>query len=74
MSIGDHSRYLPIHFMYGKLGANFCSVLLNAHVLRVCDMTSKVWKKGSATEVKPDAFSDAFDSFDEIKFLHEFQH
>ena len=26
-----HTRYLPIH-MYEKLGALFCSVLLNAHI------------------------------------------
>ena len=50
--------------MYKNLGANVCSVLLNAHVLRGCDMTSKVRTKESAIEVKPDAFSDAFDSFD----------
>ena len=38
---GDLTRYLPIHIMYEKLGANFCSVSLNAHILIGCDMTNK---------------------------------
>ena len=43
--IGDLTRYLPIHIMYEKLGANFCSVLLNAHILIGCNMTSKAVTK-----------------------------
>ena len=42
---GDLTRYLPIHIMYEKLGANFCSVLLNAHILIGCDITSKAVAK-----------------------------
>ena len=39
---GNYTRYLPIHIMYEKLDVSFCSVLLNAHILTGCDMTSKV--------------------------------
>ena len=68
---GDHTRYLPIHIMYGKLGASFCSVLLNAHILTGCDMTSKVGTKESTIKVKPDKFLHAFGSTDEINFLRQ---
>ena len=53
---GDHTRYLPIHIMYEKLGANFCSVPLNTHILTGCYMTSKAGTKESAIKVKPDTF------------------
>ena len=58
---GDHARYLPIHIMYENLGANFCSVPLNAHNLTGCDMTSKVGTKESAR----------FGSTEEINFLRQ---
>ena len=41
----DHSRYLRIHVMQEKLGANICSVSLNAHILTGCDLTNKVVTK-----------------------------
>ena len=66
---GDHTRYLPIHIMYEKLGANFCSVLLNKDILTDCDITSKVGLKESAIKVKQDAFLHAFGSSGDIKFL-----
>ena len=66
---GDHTRYLPIHIMYEKLGAIFWSVLLNAHILTGCDMKSKVGTKESAIKVKPDKFLHAFSSADEMNFL-----
>ena len=66
--IPDISQY---HIMYQKLGANFFSVLLNAHVLTGCDMTSKVGTKESTIKVKPDTLLHAFDSTDEINFLRQ---
>ena len=57
--------------MYEKLGASFCSVLLNAHILTGCDMASKVGTKESAIKVKPDKFSHALGSTDEINFLRQ---
>ena len=68
---GDHTRYLPIQIMYEKLGASFCSVLLNAHILTGCDMASKVGIKESAIKVKPDKFSHALGSTDEANFLRQ---
>ena len=44
---GDHTRYLSIHIMHEKLGASFCSILLNTLILTGCDMTSKVRTKES---------------------------
>ena len=68
-STRDHTRYLPIHILYEKLGASFCFVLLNAHILTGCDMTSDVGTKEKAIKVKPDKFLHAFSSTDEINFL-----
>ena len=68
---GDHTRYLPIHIMYEKLGANFCSVLLDVHILIGCDMRSKVGTKESTIKVKPDTFLHAFISTNEINFLRQ---
>ena len=42
--IEDHTRYLPIDFMYEQLGANFCSNLLNAHVLAGYGVKSSIKK------------------------------
>ena len=64
-----HTKYLPIHILYEKLGASFCFVLLNVHILTGCDMTSDVGTKESAIKVKPDKFLHAFSSTDEINFL-----
>ena len=44
-NIGCHTRYLPNDFMYEKLGANFCSNLLNAHILAEYGMKTKVVSK-----------------------------
>ena len=68
---GDHTRYLPVHINYEKLDASFSSVLLDAHILTGCDMTSKVGTKESAIKVKPDKFSHAFGSTDEINYLRQ---
>ena len=59
--------------MYEKLGANFYSVLLNAHILTGCDMTSKVGTKESAIKLKPDTFLHSFGSTNEINFVRQSQ-
>ena len=39
---GSTSRYLPMHALFEKIGIDLCSVLLKAHILTGCDITSKV--------------------------------
>ena len=47
----DHTRYLPIHFMYEKMGANFCSNLLKAYILTGYGTKIKVVpKKGNKSK------------------------
>ena len=52
----DHTRYLPIDFMYEHLGANFCSNLLNGDISAGYGMQSKIvskkYNKGIATPIR----------------------
>ena len=43
--IGDHTRYLPVDFMYEHLGTNFCSSSLNGDILPGNGMKSKIVSK-----------------------------
>ena len=67
----NDAKYLPINIMGEELGANFCSVPLNTHILTGWDMTSKVGTKEGAIKVKPYLFLHAFDSTDEKNFLRQ---
>ena len=42
---GNTRRFIPVHKIYEKLGNSVSSVLLKAHVLTGCDLTSKIGTK-----------------------------
>ena len=48
--LGDKSRYIPIHTLEDRLGANTCDMLLKVHARTGCDVTSKLGTKPAALE------------------------
>ena len=61
---GDSSRFIPLHFLIFELGPIVCSVIIKAHILTGCDITSKIGKIGTKLSVlkcKPQRFGDIDD-------------
>ena len=50
---GNKSRFLPIHHFAESLGQKLSSVILKAHILTGCDVTSKVGTKLGALNCNP---------------------
>ena len=44
----DKTRHIPIHKLGEVLGSNMCSIILKAHILTGCDVTSKIGTKPAA--------------------------
>ena len=59
---GDATRYIPVHTLYEKVGAEVCSVLPAVHSLTGCDITSKVGTKKAALDANPVQFLRSFGS------------
>ena len=61
---GDSSRFIPLYFLISGLGPMVCSVIIKAHILTGCDITSKIGKIGTKLSVlncKPQRFGDIDD-------------
>ena len=67
---GSNASFLPIHFMYKKLGHNFCKCFLKVHIGTGSDYISKVGTKKSALKANPVA---NLNSFGETPFLDDSQ-
>ena len=46
--VGESVRFVPLHTLYDRLGADLCSVLPAVHSLTGCDIASKVGTKHAA--------------------------
>ena len=53
---GKHTRNIPIHLIFKELGTNISSVIIKAHILTGCDLTSKVGTKAAALKAFPERF------------------
>ena len=49
----DMTRHIPIHNLGEVIGSNRCSVILKAHILTGCDVTSKIGMKPAALKNRP---------------------
>ena len=49
-----------MHYLAKKLGPHQCSVIMKAHILTGCDITSKVGTKSAALQAEPTEFLDTF--------------
>lgn len=61
---GDSSTFISLHFLASQPGPIFCSVIVIAHILTGCDITSKIGKIGTKLSVlncKPQRFGDIDD-------------
>ena len=57
---GKKSRFLPIHELVISLGQNLSSVVLKAHILTGCDVTSKVGTKAASLKTNPEIYLKEF--------------
>lgn len=51
--VGESVRFVPLHTLYDRLGADLCSVLPAVHSLTGCDIASKVGTKHAALKADP---------------------
>ena len=58
--VGESVRFVPLHTLYNRLGADLCSVLPAVHSLTGCDIASKAGTKHAALKADP------------VKNLHNF--
>ena len=63
--IGDSSRFIPLHFLASQLGPRVCSVIIKAHILTGCDITSKIGTKVAALKCKPEKYLMTFGDIDD---------
>ena len=56
-------RYIPIHKLALKLGADFCKVTPAVHALTGCDYSSKAGTKAAALKANPVVYLKCFGSF-----------
>ena len=62
---GEGERYIPIHKLGDLLGPQQCKIVLKAHVLTGCDVTSKVGTKFRALNSEPEKYLMSFGEMDE---------
>ena len=63
--IGDSSRLIPLHFLASQLGPRVCFLIIKAHVLTGCDITSMIGTKVAALKYKPDKYVMTFGDIDD---------
>ena len=66
--IGNSSRFIPLHFLASQLGPRVCSVIIKAHILTGCDITSKIGTKVAALKCKPEKYLMTFGDIDELLY------
>ena len=57
---GNSSRFLPMHQFAYQLGQKMCTVIMKAHILTGCDVTSKVGTKMGALRNDPELYLTQF--------------
>ena len=50
---GKHTRDIPVHLIFKKIGTNISRMILKAHILTGCDLTSKVETKAASLNAFP---------------------
>ena len=63
---GNTRRFIPVHKIYEKLGNSVSSVLLKAHVLTGCDLTSKIGTKERVLKACAEPFLQTFGNNDSL--------
>lgn len=48
---GNSTRFIPLDFVASQLGPIICSVIIKAHILTGCDITSKAGKKSGCIKM-----------------------
>ena len=56
----DKTRHIPIHNLGEVIGSDMCSVILKAHILAGCDVTSKIGTKPAASKNRPEKYLKRF--------------
>ena len=64
---GTNTRFLLMHILCEKLGHEMCSVLLKAHILTGCDVTSKIGTKNGALKADPQRYLRDFRETEELR-------
>ena len=73
--IGDSSRFTPLHFQASQLGPRVCFVIIKAHILTGCDITSKIGAKVAALKCKPERYLMTFgDIYDNLSYRNAEQY
>ena len=57
---GNKARYIPVHTLHTNLGRDLSKVVLKAHVLTGCDISSKVGTKYAALKCEPVSYLQNF--------------
>ena len=63
---GNTRRFIPVHKIYEKLGNSVSSVILKAHILTGCDLTSKIGTKERALKAYAESFLQTFGNPDSL--------
>ena len=58
--VGDTTRHVPLHVLYGRLPPTLCAVLPDVHSLTGCDTTSRVGTKKATLKAEPEKFLKQF--------------
>ena len=59
------SRFIPLHFLSSQFGRRVCSVIIKAHILTGCDITSKIGTKVASLKCKPEKYLMTFGDIDD---------
>ena len=62
---GDTSRFIPLHLIVSQIGQIVCSVIIKAHILTGCDVTSKIRTKVAALKCNPEKYLITFGEIDD---------
>ena len=68
------SRFIPLHFLVSKLDPVVCSVIIKAHILRGCDIISKVGAKVAALNCKHGKNLMTFGNIDDLSYSNAEQY
>ena len=62
---GNNERFIPIHLLANSIGYDMCHIILKAHILTGCDVTSKVGKV-NALKANPAQYLSRFGENDSL--------
>ena len=62
----NNERFIPIHLLANRIGYDMCHIILKAHILTGCDVTSKVGTKVNALKANPAQYLSRFGENDSL--------